>query len=361
MTKVSNKVSNHYVPQFLLKKFSNNSKSIGMYLNKKKKYIKEASIKEQACRDYLYGDDGKLEDMFMEIEGYAKKVIDNIIKSSTISSLNYEDYHVLLLFMLLSEARNIKAADSMENFMTTTMRIMAKMDKKLDIPDKVIDKMKITSPIPNLFSITTATELYPILLDLKCTLIINKTDRQFITSDNPFIRYNQMYVIRNYYRGYGLGSMGIQLFFPISPQICICVFDHILYGCKLNKDGNIEIYKGKQIDEINKLIILNSYEYLFFNDQISESYFTRLFNGIKHNSELKNEVQALGTRYDKVVMYSPKKVFERIKLPFSINKKFVGMSLPLHAAGPQRPYAEKISNDIKERRDRRLKNKINTE
>jgi hypothetical protein len=349
------KVSNHYVPQFYLKNFSNNKKSIGMYHIKHHKYIKEASIKKQACKDYLYGEDGTLEDMLMEIENHCSKIIRRIIETSRLPSKDSQDYALLLLFILLSEARNLKTANSINNFIDTQMKILLKMDKQYDIPDDVIDKLKISMTIPNLNPILSTFELYPILFDLKGVLLVTKNDRQFITSDNPLVRYNQFYVHRKYtLRGYGLGNMGIQLFFPISPQLCICIFDHVLYDYKTNKDGNIEINKGKHMDEINKLIYLNAYTKVFFNDKTTETYINRLLGSIKHknteiDTEIDREVTIFGTEYNKLIAYSPRKVNERVNLAFfSIRREFMDMPLPLHMAGPVRPYADKFMKNLRE-------------
>ncbi|WP_256462224.1 DUF4238 domain-containing protein [Parageobacillus sp. KH3-4] len=292
-----------------------------------------------------------MEDMLMKIENQCSKIINTIIRTSRIPPKDSEDYHLLLLFLLLSEARNLKTADSIDNFINRQIKIIAKMDERINVPDDIIDKMTISMTIPNLNPIKASLELYPILLDLGCVLLLSKNDRQFITSDNPLVRYNQMYVQRNYtLRGYGLGNMGIQLFFPISPKMCICLFDHILYDYTANEDGIIEIHNGKQIDEINKLFYLNSYAYLFFNENVKESYINRLIRSCnKHSiSQLDKEIQVLGDKYNKLIAYSPRKVTERIKLSFfKIRKEFIKMPLPVHMGGPMRPYAKKFTLETK--------------
>lgn len=346
------KISNHYVPQFYLKNFSNNRKSIGMYHTKHHKYIKEASIKKQACKDYLYGEDGTLEDMLMDIENQSSKIIKKIIETSTLPPQDSNDYALLLLFILMSEARNLRTADSINNFIDIKMKTIMKMNKKLDISPDFIDKTKISMNIPNLHSISTSLEIYPILFDLKSVLLISKNDRQFITSDNPLVRYNQMYIQRKYtLRGYGLGNMGIQLFFPISPQLCICIFDNILYDCEINKDGNIEIDKGKHMDEINKLLYLNSYNNVFFNDKTKEAYIKKIEKDANRKDQKnQKEVHVFGSESRKLIAYSRKKVDKRINLTFfTINRKFMNMPLPQHMAGPMRPYAERFRKSLEQK------------
>ena len=59
--------------------------------------------------------------------------------------------------------------------------------------------------------------------------------------------------------------MGIQIFFSLSPELCICVFDRIMY--KPEADGIIAIKSGSQINELNKLFLLNAYQTVFFNNR----------------------------------------------------------------------------------------------
>lgn len=346
------KKSNHYVPKFYMKNFSNNLKSIGLYLVNKKKYCKDASIRDQACKDYLYGEeDTTVEDLLMNIEGESAEVIKNIITKTSLPSLDSKEYQMLLLFMLISEARSLRTADSQNNLIDTQMRTILKMDKNIDIPESQIDNYKVSLKIPNLASIRVAFEIYPILFDLKCTILINKTDRMFITTDNPLVKYNLMYVQRQYtLRGYGLGNMGIQLFLPISPKLCICVFDQYVYDYSCNGYGNIEIHKGRHIDELNRLFYLNSYETLFFNNLVSEKYINRLISEGR-NINIENEVATFGEQYNKLIAYSPRKVTERINLSFfKMRKEFFQMPLPMHMAGPMRPYAKKFSDELSKKK-----------
>lgn len=101
---------NHFVLQFYLKTFSTNKKGIGMFLLDKRKFIANASIKEVEGRDYLYGEDGNIEDWFMQLEGIWSKIIKNIILNEEIPN-DIEEYTNLLIFIYLSEARTAQVAD----------------------------------------------------------------------------------------------------------------------------------------------------------------------------------------------------------------------------------------------------------
>lgn len=339
------KVSNHYVPQFYLRNFSQNSKSIGLYLVKKRKYIEHASIKNQACKDYLYGKDGKIEDWFMEIEKETSSIISSIIDNNKLPSKFSDDYKILLKFMLLAEARNLKTADSQNNLINTLVKNMAEMDPKIN--NDQIKNLDVKQSIPNLYSIQAAVNIYPILFDLKSTLLISENDRKFFTSDNPLIRYNLMYIKRDYsMRGYGLGNVGVQLFFPISPRLCILIFDDKVYNYK-EDNGKIHINRGKYMDELNRLFYLNSYNNIFFSQNTLKSYIIRLSNKIEHeNNSLETECKVFGDKTNKLIGYFTNQVNKRIKLPFlKVKTRFMNMNLPPHMGGPVRPYARKFMDN----------------
>lgn len=184
------KANHHYVPQFYLRNFSSDKKSIRMFLNQKQRYIKGASIKKQAYKKHLYGKEDNIEDLLMDIEGVAAKCIRNILENGQLPPKDSEEYNLLCLYLLISEARVQKTAESQNNFLNEQMKLMAKMDKNLEISNDLIDGIDISYKIPNLLPMQAGAELSPILFDLSMILIITDCDRRFITTDNPLTRYN---------------------------------------------------------------------------------------------------------------------------------------------------------------------------
>lgn len=342
------KISHHYVPQFYLKNFSNNHKSIGLYINKKDVFIKEASIKKQACKDYLYGKTLELEDFLMETETNVSKIIKEIINTHTLPSKNSQEYQLLIFFMLLSESRNLKTAESANNYIDSLLKAIINNDDGFSNMRKNLDLVKFVSTIPNLIPIKNSQKSYPLLLDLKPVLIVNAADRDFITSDNPLVKYNQLYIKKNYYRGYGIMSVGLQLFFTISPRLCICVFDDTTYECKNMRNESITITKGKEIDELNKLFYLNSYQKIFMSNKITKSYIKRIIDGLPNTMiELDKEVKTKDVLSGQLISYIEKRVQEPIKLQFfKIIKEKMVMDMPNRLAAPVRPGSQVIMNRL---------------
>ena len=345
------KVSHHYVPRFYLKNFSNDKKSIGLYLVNHKKYVETASIKNQACKDNLYGEDGRLETALSQMERMSCATIKKIIGSCTLPPKNTPEYDLILIFMLVSETRTLKTAESMTHLFNHQLKSIAQVDKRVNFTEDQIRNLEFSLDIPNLPSMQVALEIYPVLKDLKPLLLISKNDRQFITSDNPLVKYNQLYVERDYtLRGYGLINMGLQLFLPISPKLCICILDDKVYDYGSTDDrGNIVITKGKQVDELNELFYLNSFNALYFNDTVNEKYIKRIESKTQHTgAEIEKEVNTFYNTNGQLIAYSPRKVTEKIKLPFNVYREYYKYPLPSHMGGPIRPHAAKfVPNDPK--------------
>lgn len=341
------KENHHYIPQFYLRNFSSTGKSIGMFINKKKLYIKQASIKKQASRKNLYGNTRDIENFLMIIESTAAIIIRKIVNELELPAYGSSDYLVLLLFLLLLEARVLKTAESQNNLIDKLIKVLAKMDKRNNLTEEEIDKVKIAFKVPNLTPMKTAALYFPILLDLKAIILISDSDRRFITSDNPLTRYNKMYVHRNYQlRGYGLGNRGIQLFCPISSNVCLCLYDDYVYECIGLKNNIVKLNKGRDIDGLNRLFYLNSMDYIFFNENMLKSYINRITEGLTHDYNLNKEISILGSENKKLIWFQPYYVKEKIRLPFMrIRPMFLNMPLPSHMAGPIRPYAKRFENN----------------
>lgn len=152
-------------------------------------------------------------------------------------------------------------------------------------------------------------------------------------------------------RGYGLANVGIQLFYPLSPKVCLCVYDDNAYYCDELTGQILKLIKGNHIDELNKLFYLNSHNYLFFGNEISESYIKRITSGLTPANNIKKEVNVFGSADSKLISYQQSYVKQRIKLPFmKLNPNVASMPLPAHMAGPIRPYAEKFSKNLKSKK-----------
>jgi len=216
----------HYVPKFYLRNFSNSKNAIDTFNISNSKYIQNASIKDMCQKHNFYGSDKKVENFLnVEIETRASLIFRKILDTNKLPN-SLDNYLHLVMFLLISEARNLKTADSANNmadFMAKTL-----IENHPDFKDLDLEKFRIVLNTPANFNIKIAMESIEFVLDLEPILIVDQTGaRRFITSDNPLIRYNSFYLSKNYPGGFGYVTRGLQLFFPISPHKCILLYDSL--------------------------------------------------------------------------------------------------------------------------------------
>lgn len=133
--------------------------------------------------------------------------------------------------------------------------------KKIDLS---LDRLTPTS----LFDMTK--NHHDIIADLKIKILVS--NEEFITSDNPVVLYNKFNERRNtLYVGSGLASIGLQIFFPISPHVVIMLYDHKIYSIQNN------ICNHDDVRRINGLQCINAHRNLYFSSNISEESIKKIF------------------------------------------------------------------------------------
>jgi hypothetical protein len=83
-------------------------------------------------------------------------------------------------------------------------------------------------------SLSGAAHAMPAVYDLDMKILVSKGDEEFILSDTPVIRCNQFAEFHPHFSKFkmgtrGLAQKGIQLFMPVSPGICLALYDPTTY------------------------------------------------------------------------------------------------------------------------------------
>ena len=99
MNNKTEKVYQHFVPKFYLRLFSTNRNSVGAYIFNDDRYVKNASLDSIGGVDFLYGEDGQIEDWFSEFEGLWNNTIKRIIQTNSLE-IDKEDYSSLLIILI---------------------------------------------------------------------------------------------------------------------------------------------------------------------------------------------------------------------------------------------------------------------
>lgn len=338
----------HYVPRFYLRNFSNNEKSVGTYIFAQHKYVADAPIKKVCGRDFLYGEDLHIEKWFQNLEGIWAEIIREILSTGKMD-ITLEQWAYLALFIYLSDVRTAYVADTVNEEINLMLRAQAKLYREykgMKISDEEIEKIKVTVDKPNLFALENMERIAEVVSDLSMVLLHNTSSRQFVTSDCPVVKYNQLFVARNYHRSYGYGQIGIQCFLPISPEYCLVLYDGEAYECKNKKNDVITINAPDQIIELNKLFVQNGRQALYFNNAERDWVIKRLVHGKSDTSNKFNNGVFGNVKQGFIIVSGGDCVRKRVKLPqFVIRPEYFKMKFPRHAAGPLRLRVKELEDE----------------
>jgi len=340
----------HYVPQFYLRNFSESGQSIGMFRFNNQKFIENASIKEVAYRDYLYGKDGEAEKLLSQMEALWSQAIRALFSDNLLDNDIAELYYRSLeLFIMVSITRTAKYADESLTFLNYFKDMFDEIKKnghKLAIDEADVHR---SIEAPNIAAIKMSLELSKYLYNLTPALLVNISNRGFFTSDNPVVEYNQFYAYRKYDRNYGISAAGLQIFLPITSDIVFCLYDNEVYDF-IEKDNIVVIKSGSVINEINKLIIENSYEQIFFFNSEKESYVKSMSKYKDYNRNPLIEEYPIEGSNNTLLWYGKNSIRTLFKLPFfKINKEYISIPLPNHMGGLMRKTSKELDSESRKK------------
>ncbi len=267
------KKNQHFVPQFLLKNFSDNGKQIGIYNVSDRKYITRGSLKKQAYKSYFYGKDDIIENFFGQLESATAPIIKEIAQKKILPDKKSEEYLLLIFFISTLYVRTYKKFLNMQSMMDKLLKdIASEINPELiQHFDAVNFRFNRYPP----FLIKIAMEDLPkCILDLDYKLICIKSpdiNKTFLISDHPVVLYNQF--LRNIKILNGFALKGIQIFMPLSYDSLLIFYDKERYKVGYRNKDLIKITQ-KDVKLLNKLQYISCDKNLYFYPElITEDYF----------------------------------------------------------------------------------------
>lgn len=218
----------HFVPQFYLRRFSTNERSIVCYHKRSGRLITCAPIKGQCAVDNFYAWDDRVEKALSTIEGQAAKIFRNIEKNETLPSKYSTSYQELMLFIALQSSRTQLSGRESDDMGDYIAKLMAK--GKPEFQDIDLENIRIGSKFPAALPMQIAANGYTILNELESCLLINNTSIPFMTSDNPVFFYNSQRSNIDWQGIIGMSSVGLQIFYPIDNKRMVYLYDPNVYN-----------------------------------------------------------------------------------------------------------------------------------
>lgn len=257
---MAEKKNQHFVPKVHLRYFAKDDKrrQIDVWLPKQDKVVLGASIKSQCSKSYFYGKDLKIENYLNSPEALFGRIVDQLIE---FQNADAESLQALLFLWLLQHTRA-------ERTITEQLLMMSAIRDKVSLGQEENDGLqdwlgpRMGAPEAMQMTLDCVEEYLDIISDLRCVLLVNKTKTSFVLSDCPAVSSNKLILKRFMnYRNWGLGSAGLYLYMPLTPQLGFFAFDRHVYELAA-RTGSICNLNVQDVTALNQLI------YLFCNDLV---------------------------------------------------------------------------------------------
>ncbi|MCE4064408.1 DUF4238 domain-containing protein [Chryseobacterium gleum] len=239
-----------------------NLKQIGIYNVNTNFFKQDVPLKHQCSKDFIYGEDEKIENFLSKLEGEFDSCIKQIIFTEDLLKKNKEELHILLAFLVITEMRSLTSIENMKSFHAR----VNSLDAEYNFPN--LGHQRIVDIIFSVF-----LDVLPTVLDLEYKLFKNETKTAFISSDFPIAKYNLLFEnLPKYFSSTGYRSKGLLVFIPINPFLTVVFYDKSTYKIGNKKDNVIPIVNKFEVDQLNLLQALNANEIVFFNELINKEY-----------------------------------------------------------------------------------------
>ena len=253
----------------ILKNFSINKKTIGMFSFSSNTYFDKAGYKEQCYEDYFYGKDGSVEDALAAIEKETTPVIDGLINGS-IDKLTIGQSYIIYRFLCFQELRTQRAVDDINFAFDQMAKTLFKHESDFD--NEMLKKVQLNLKEPTAFLLQQAVESMHFVYDLKIKILENQTDSDFIISDHPVQLYNSWAEFHPKFKDYplsttGLANKGLKMLMPISPKHVLLLYDKETYKCFSKKGFRHKIVNKKDVTLLNKMQVINASSCIYYLDR----------------------------------------------------------------------------------------------
>jgi hypothetical protein len=253
-------VKQHYVPQFYLREFkTNGDNAIGCYIKHRKRFVENVRIDKECFKDYFYGDDLLIEKAFSKIESDQKNLIQEIVRELALPEKGTIKYWQLLILVTSFYLRHPKVINA-----------------KLFLAEHACGH-KLSNIEAVHLSLLAIQNVVDSIYGLEILLLHNRTNTPFITSDYPIVRFSQYLQAKKVdISDLGFNSEGIQVFIPLSPNICLVLYDKSTYDIMDKIDSYVDIHSETEIFNMNLMQLLNCSDKVYFNTGISKEYTDQL-------------------------------------------------------------------------------------
>lgn len=254
----ANKIQ-HFVPRCYLKPFcaDEHGAAINLFNISRETPIANAPVRGQCARPYFYGDDGELERALQGPEGVYARCVKKAAADPL--ALDANDLRALRALLLLQVFRSAAWVD----------REKALFEAHRDLLEaEATPEFLAEFEYNRGQSIQLAFEMYesvlPHISDLETCVLVNETDREFITSDDPAVHTNRYHVQKRLIGGHGFRNSGAMLFLPMTPELLLVAFDSNVYKLAGRRAHLASVSNVHDVEDLNQLQVVHAASNLYF-------------------------------------------------------------------------------------------------
>ncbi len=268
----------HYVPQFYLRRFAEDSQRLWVFDKPTKRAFK-ANIRNVASESYFYDfpatslaenvDPQLVEKELAKIETQFSDTLETVLsKVQESGRIDPQQKSLMSQFMALQELRTPEARNSWIEMKETVMQRVLELQIQHKMPE-LSDRDYRVRVNPEVVAIQQARFMFsPRILLPMCNVLqnhiwlvgLNETSQPFYTSDSPLVR--RAHKEERFWSTSGLGSEGIEIAFPLTPKHILILCDRRFFGeiasrdcgtISLNSD-NVTYYNGLQVFQSSRQV-----------------------------------------------------------------------------------------------------------
>jgi Protein of unknown function (DUF4238) len=126
-----------------------------------------------------------------------------------------------------------------------------------------LPKVKITMPDAVMDAIGQHLAMSMLIDDLDCTLFLNRTNEDFLTSDHPVALCNSL-PSSSPFATSGFASRGLIIALPLSPRALVLLTDAEVYKVAKSEHGALLVTSRREVVDLNLAQCFKAHENLYF-------------------------------------------------------------------------------------------------
>lgn len=279
-------VKQHYVPQFYFRNFARDERLCTYNLDSEEGY-QPTPISNICYERYFYGEAEK-EEALSKLESEMAGTLHAIVDQHSLDPVKTDDEARLYLdlFVTYTHSRTKASREEASAFSQEFLEMMTEVGVEAGELDEDVlemvrnDEIRLEGPDHQLYQLLSFYG--PIYLaDLHRVLVLNATDRSFITSDHPIVLDNSRFKDEIKVNTTGYSSAGLQAFCPLSNRLLLLYFDPYAYQVDANSEHKVIVKNESVVAELNKLQLLNCLENCYYRDESNASWVDGLYQDVK--------------------------------------------------------------------------------